>query len=186
MRDGLSGRFLIAAPTMGDSRFERSVIYVCAHDEQHAMGLVVNKAVKGLTLPDLLDQLGVDNAIRVPKLPILRGGPVEKERGFVLHTDDYYTKDATHRIADGVSLTATKDILAAIASDEPPVRAILALGYAGWAGGQLEQELKEHAWFVTDADPETVFGLDLDSKWPTQIARLGIDLSRYSSQAGRA
>jgi putative transcriptional regulator len=186
MRHGLSGRLLIAAPRLGDTRFEKSVVYMCAHDRQHAMGLVVNKTVKGLVLPDLLDQLGVENAIRAPRLPILRGGPVEKERGFVLHSDDYFAKDATHRIADGVSLTATKDVLAAIASIQPPLRATLALGYAGWSGGQLEQELKDHAWFVAEADPETVFGFDLDTKWPAQIAKLGIDLARYSTQSGRA
>ncbi len=183
----LTGAALIAMPGIGDGRFERAVIVVCAHDDEHAMGLVVNRPLDGLTSPDLLERLGVASAAGAPPEPVLIGGPVERERGFVLHTDDYRGADGTLRITDGLAMTATRDVLEAMADPERrPRRALLALGYSGWGAGQLEREIRENVWLACDPDEALVFGHDYDHKWSHALARLGVSADQLSGQAGRA
>jgi putative transcriptional regulator len=169
----LAGQMLIAMPGIGDPRFERALVLVCDHDAEHAMGLAVNRPVEGLTVPDLLERLG---------------GPVERERGFVLHTDDYANPAATTlAVSPGVALTATRDVLEAMAGHAPAPRlARMALGYAGWGAGQLEQEIRNNVWLTCPADEALIFDHDHESKWTRALAKLGIDPKFLSSQAGRA
>ncbi len=180
----LEGQLLIAMPTMGDARFERTVIYLCAHSDQGAMGLVVNKLVDHITFEGLLEQLNietdVDNDVNVHF-----GGPVETGRGFVLHSGDY-RQDSTMVVDDRFGLTATVDILRAIAAGEGPRQSMLALGYAGWAPGQLDGEIQANGWLHCPADYDLVFDLDLDSKWARAIAKVGVDVSFLSTDAGHA
>jgi len=187
MEDGFfSGQFLIAMPGIGDPRFERALILVCAHDEEHAMGLAVNRPVEGLTVPDLLGRLGVEATIALPDDPVLLGGPVQRERGFVLHSADYASEHSLE-VGDGVSLTATREVLDAMATDNgAPARSLLALGYAGWGAGQLEEEIKQNVWLTCEADDELIFSHDYDAKWARALAKLGVDPERLSSAAGRA
>lgn len=181
-----SGQLLIAMPGIGDPRFERAVILVCAHDAEHAMGLAVNRPVEGLTVPDLLERLEIESTIRLPDDLVLMGGPVETQRGFVLHTDDYGAEHSL-RIGGGVALTATRDALEAMVSpDEHPRRSLLALGYAGWGSGQLENELKANVWLTCEADEDLIFGDDYESKWARALAKLGVDPQFLGSAAGRA
>ena len=181
-----SGQLLIAMPGIGDPRFERAVILVCAHDAEHAMGLAVNRPVEGLTVPDLLERLEIESTIRLPDDLVLMGGPVETQRGFVLHTDDYGVEHSL-QIGGGVALTATRDALEAMASrDEHPRRSLLALGYAGWGAGQLENEIKANVWLTCDADEGLIFGDDYDGKWTRALAKLGVDPKFLGSAAGRA
>ncbi len=183
----LSGRMLIAMPGIGDPRFERAVILMCAHSVEQAMGITINRPMEGLALPDLFDRLGVKSSIRLPDFPVLSGGPVERERGFVLHTDDYSNPDSTLSVADGVSLTATREILDAIGDPaRKPRCAALALGCANWGAGQLEDELKENVWLACDADETLIFDDDHDTKWSRALAKLGVAPERLSMQAGRA
>ncbi len=181
----LAGQMLIAMPQMQDSRFTRSVVYVCAHSEEGAMGLVINRLFDEITFPDLLDQLGIEPTADCEKIRVHFGGPVEAGRGFVLHTPDY-ANDTTMMVADGVALTATIDVLKAIADGSGPDRSLLALGYAGWSAGQLDDEIRENVWLNVPADPELLFGRDLDHKWERAIAKLGIDVSMLSGDAGHA
>ena len=183
----LTGRALIAMPGIGDPRFERTVILICAHDEGHAMGLVVNRPIDGLTSPDLLERLGVAQAADAPQEPVLIGGPVERERGFVLHTDDYLNEDSSALVSDGIAMTATRDVLEAMADPvRRPRKAVLALGYSGWGAGQLEQEIRVNVWLTCEPDEALVFSHDYDHKWSEALARLGVSADRLSSQAGRA
>ncbi|MBI1406314.1 MAG: hypothetical protein GC145_09340 [Caulobacter sp.] len=182
----LAGRLLIAMPGIDDDRFERAVIYVCAHDEQHAMGITLNRPVDGLSMPDLLAKLGVTVGENSRDDIVLMGGPVERERGFVLHTDDYASPAGTLPVAEGLSLTTSREVLAALAADGPPRKAVLALGYAGWAAGQLEQEMRQNIWLVGNPDPSLIFGDDHEHKWSMALAGLGISADHLSSQAGRA
>jgi putative transcriptional regulator len=183
----LTGRLLIAMPTIGDPRFERALVFVCAHNEEHAMGLTVNHPVEGLTVPDLLERLGVKSEIALPEDLVLMGGPVEYERGFVLHTDDYVCPNSSVAVGEGLSLTATRDVLEAMASStHRPRHAMLALGYAGWGPGQLEHEIRENAWLVCEPDEELLFGEDHDQKWARALAKLGIRLDHLSGEAGQA
>lgn len=183
----LAGRLLVAMPGIGDARFERAVIYMCAHDDDHAMGLTLNRPVEGLTVPDLLARLEIDTAIDVPPDLVLMGGPVEKGRGFVLHTDDYASPDGTLAVTDHISLTPTREVLEAMASgDHRPRRALLALGYAGWGPGQLEREVRENVWLVCDPDEALIFDSDHEHKWSRALFTLGVDAGSLSAQAGRA
>jgi putative transcriptional regulator len=183
----LAGRMLIAMPGIGDPRFERAVILMCAHSPEQAMGITINRPMEGLALPDLFDRLGVKSSIRLPDLPVLSGGPVERERGFVLHTDDYANPDSTLSVAEGVSLTATREILDAIGDPaRKPRCAALALGCANWGSGQLEEELKENVWLACDADEALIFDDDHETKWSRALAKLGVAPERLSMQAGRA
>lgn len=181
----LQGKLLVAMPAMGDPRFARSVIFVCAHSGSEAMGLIVNRRAPGPTLPALLRQLDIE-AIDPPSLPIRIGGPVEHTRGFVLHSPDYSAGSATRRIPGGFALTATLDVLEDLARGAGPSRALLALGYAGWGPGQLEEELRDNAWLTCDAGPELVFADDDDAKWGRALRSIGIDPMHLSGSAGHA
>lgn len=189
----LDGRLLIAMPVMEDERFARSVIYVCAHSSEGAMGIVVNRAAGSIDFPELLMQLDIIEKGTEIKLPhnaetmkVLRGGPVETGRGFVLHSSDFFIKDATLEIDNGICLTATVDILKAIAQGKGPKHAILALGYAGWAPGQLENEIQHNGWLHCDADPDLIFGDDVEEKYWRAIRKIGIDPGMLSTEAGHA
>lgn len=187
----LDGQMLIAMPAMGDERFSRSVIYVCAHSTEGAMGIIVNQPAADIKFPDLLVQLEVIPSAERIELPhnevkVLKGGPVETGRGFVLHSADFFIENSTLPIDEGICLTATLDILKAIANGNGPHDAVLALGYAGWAPGQLEQEIQENGWLHCAADPELIFGADTDGKYDKALRKIGIDLGMLSSQAGHA
>lgn len=183
----LIGRLLVAMPGIDDPRFERTVLYLCAHDEDAAMGLAVNRPVDGLTVFELLDRLGVRSEIQAPSDLVLLGGPLERERGFVLHTDDFTSPESTLAVADGVALTATRDALDALASAiKRPRKSLLALGYAGWGPGQLEQELRDNVWLICDADEGLLFDEDHEHKWTRALAKLGVTADHLSATAGRA
>jgi len=184
--NSLAGRLLIASPAIEDPRFRQAVILVCTHNEEHAMGIVLNKATDGVNLPELLDQLGVDGDDAPEDAHILLGGPVSRDRGFVLHSEDYDSDGATLSICDGVCLTATRDVLHAMASDTPPERYVLALGYSGWGAGQLEQELTENVWLVGVPDTALVYDPSLDTKWSRALARIGVSPDRLQVSGGKA
>jgi putative transcriptional regulator len=185
--DSLAGRLLVAMPGIGDPRFERAVVFLCLHDDTHAMGLTVNRPIEGLTFARLLERLDVKTPVRTRDDLVLMGGPVEPERGFVLHTDDYRHEPATVPVAGGLGLTATRDVLEAMAGDCPhPRRAVLALGYAGWAPGQLENEILANVWLTCDADEDLLFDDDHEHKWTRSMAKIGIAVEHLSGQAGRA
>ena len=192
-RGYLDGQMLIAMPAMSDERFARSVIYVCAHSSEGAMGIVVNHPAQNIKFPDLLVQLEVIPASERIQLPgraeevkVLKGGPVETGRGFVLHSADFFIENSTLPIDEGICLTATLDILKAIAHGEGPQSAVLALGYAGWAPGQLEEEIQQNGWLHCAADPDLIFGSDIEHKYERALRKLGIDLAMLSSEAGHA
>jgi len=183
----LTGRALIAMPGIEDPRFERAVVLICAHTAELAMGLTLNRPVDGLTVPSLMDRLGVKSHITVPKDLVLLGGPVETERGFVLHTDDYVSEGSSTKVSDGVALTGTREVLEAIAShNERPRRSLLALGYSGWGPGQLEREIRENVWLTCDPDEALLFGHDYEHKWSMALAKIGVSAERLSVQTGRA
>ena len=182
----LSGRLLIAMPGIGDPRFERSLILICAHDAGHAMGIAVNQPIEGLSASELLDRLEIERAADADAGPVLLGGPVEMERGFVLHTDDYHSEHSLP-VVDGITLTTTREVLVAMAGgDSHPRKAALALGYAGWGAGQLEREIRDNVWLVCDADEALVFDGDYDTKWTRALAKLRIDPKFLSAEGGRA
>ena len=186
MDTDLTGKILIALPGIGDPRFQRAVILLCAHSPDFAMGIVLNKPMVGLRLPQLLEQLDVEIDGEVSDAYVLDGGPISSERGFVLHTDDVFNEGATLDIDGEYCMTATRDILLAIASKNAPRRSVMALGYSGWGGGQLEVELAQNAWLVADPDASLVFGDAHESKWRHALARLGIDSGRLQVDAGQA
>lgn len=182
-----TGRLLVAMPGIEDPRFERSVILLCAHDGAHAMGLAVNRPVDGLTVGRLLKQLGVAPGPAAADDLVLMGGPVETERGFVLHTNDHAGPAAGLDIGGGVSLTATREILEALAGRTPrPRRALMALGYAGWDAGQLEREIRESVWLTCEADEGLLFDDDHEHKWSRALAKIGIAAEHLSAMGGRA
>ncbi len=183
----LEGKLLVALPGMPDPRFERSVIFMCAHSlEAGAMGLVINKPIEGLNFRDLIGKLEIPVLSDTPDFPILFGGPMDTGRGFVLHSNDYEGEDSTLPVSDDVSLTATLDILRAIAEGHGPGQAIFALGYAGWAPGQIEDEIRANGWVHCDADPSLLFDTAADAKWPAAFQKLGIDISALTANAGNA
>ena len=183
----LSGRLLIAMPGIDDPRFERAVVFLCAHDAEHAIGLAVNRPVDGLTLESLFQSIGVEPPLRrLADEAVLMGGPVERERGFVLHTDDYLLDDVSVPVRTGLALTTTKEVLQAMGGDAAPRRAILALGYAGWGPGQLEREVRENVWLVCDPDEALIFDDDHDHKWSRALGKLGVTAAMLSESGGRA
>jgi putative transcriptional regulator len=185
--DYLTGRLLVAMPGIDDPRFERAVIFVCAHDADHAMGLTVNRPVEGLTVSRLLAKLKVKTPAKPLEDLVLMGGPVEQERGFVLHTDDYNSQPNSMVVGAGVVLTATREVLEALSAGDPhPRRAVMALGYAGWSEGQLEREIRHNVWLTCDADEGLLFGDDHAHKWSRALAKIGVAAERLSAQAGRA
>jgi len=183
----LAGRLLVAMPGIGDPRFERAVIFICAHDADHAMGLAINRPVGDLTVGSVLRRLKIESSIALPEDLVLMGGPVERGRGFVLHTDDYNSPGSTVAVAAGLSLTATPDVLEAMAGhNSRPSRSLLALGYAGWAPGQLEQELLGATWLTCEADEDLIFGEDHETKWARALAKIGVSPEQLSAESGRA
>ena len=189
----LEGQLLVAMPSMTDRRFARSVIYICAHSDEGAMGLIVNQRASNISAPNLLEQLGITTrsandevSNQILDLSIQIGGPVESGRGFVLHSADYFAEESTLAIEQGVCLTATIDILKAIAQGRGPNRAMLALGYAGWSPGQLESEIHANGWLNCPADPDIIFDDALDSKYARAMSKIGIDLSHLVNDTGHA
>ena len=192
-RGFLDGQMLIASPAMQDERFARSLIYMCAHSSEGAMGIVVNRPAANIKFPDLLVKLNVVPAADVIQLPpragdvtVLKGGPVETERGFVLHSADFFIENSTLPIDEGICLTATLDILKAIARGAGPASALFALGYAGWAPGQLESELHNNGWLHCSADSDLIFGTDADAKYNRAMQKIGIRPGMLSSDIGHA
>jgi putative transcriptional regulator len=191
-RGYLDGQMLIATPAMTDDRFSRSLIYVCAHSPEGAMGIVVNQPAANINFPDLLMQLEVlkeGEAIEITAredIRILKGGPVETGRGFVLHTADFFIENSTLPIDEGICLTATLDILKAIAKGGGPANAVLALGYAGWAPGQLESEIQKNGWLHCPADSDLIFGGDVEQKYDKALRKIGIGPGMLSSDVGHA
>ena len=181
----LAGQLLVAMPQMLDERFAKTVIYMCAHTEDGAMGLVVNKVMENIDFPDLLDQLGLSPSPTGDDIRGHFGGPVESGRGFVLHSSDY-VQDATMVIDEQIAMTATTDILRDIAEGDGPRNSLLALGYAGWGPGQLDTEIQANGWLSVPADSSLVFNLDPQAVWQGALAKLGIDVSMLSGDAGHA
>ncbi len=177
--------FLIAMPALDDPNFQRSVTLVCQHDAGGAMGIIINRAAD-YTLGELLDQLGLSTTdAHVANLPIVAGGPVHAERGFVLH-DDPREWGSTLRFGRGLAVTTSRDILAAMARGDGPRNALVALGYAGWTAGQLEEELAQNSWLTVPADQAIVFDTPLEERWQAAARALGVDLSRLADYAGHA
>lgn len=181
----LTGQLLIAMPGLMDPRFARTVIYMCLHNADGAMGLVVNRTIDSLSFPDLLSQLEIEPVGVGEPIKVHFGGPVDSARGFVLHSADYM-QEATMVVGGGVALTATVDILKDIAAGGGPRRKLLALGYAGWGPGQLDSEIKANGWLSVDADEELIFGADLGEKWSRAMQKIGIDPRMLSDEAGHA
>lgn len=187
----LAGKMLLAMPGMGDPRFHRAVIFICAHDSKGAMGLVINHRLPGIDLSQLLQQMN----IRSPDAPqarpmaeaqpVMSGGPVESARGFVLHSPEFHQAD-TVKVNDDFSVTGTIDALRAIAGGNGPARMLFILGYAGWGAGQLDREIQDNAWLITDATADIVFGAPIDEKWDRGIKLLGINPAMLSGDGGRA
>lgn len=189
----LDGQLLIAMPGMRDQRFARSVIYMCAHSKDGAMGIIINQKADFITLPDLLVQAKIveedakSDLIRaVQDMPVHVGGPVDTSRGFVLHSGDYATKDSTLAVDRKISLTVTVDILKAIAAGRGPKNSLVALGYSGWDGGQLEREIQSNGWLSCPADESIVFASDLDTKYDLALGMLGVRSTHLVSEAGHA
>ncbi len=182
----LIGRLLVAMPGVEDSRFERSVVLLCLHDQNHAMGLVINRPVGNLTLEGLFRQLDVDPG-RAGAEPVLWGGPVEPERGFVLHSDDQGLSEASLRICGGLALTATRDILEGLAGRRTrPRQAAMAVGYSGWGAGQLESEIRNNVWLTCEPDEALLFDADYPRKWSRALAKIGVSAARLTPFSGRA
>jgi putative transcriptional regulator len=182
----LERQLLIAMPTMGDPRFARTVIYMCSHNAEGAMGLVINKPYPGLTFPNLLTQLGIEPSTD-NEIIVRLGGPVETGRGFVLHSTDYM-KQGSVKIDEsiGIGLTATLDVLRAIASGTGPQHSLFALGYAGWGAGQLDNEIQENAWLAAPADFDLIFHPELETLWDRAVRKIGIDVAKLASVSGHA
>jgi|TARA_R110000772_G_scaffold92316_6_gene189088 putative transcriptional regulator len=181
----LTGQFLVAMPSMNDPRFQRTVIFVCVHNAEGAMGLVVNRHVESLTFDELLEQLDISRAGIGDPISVHFGGPVESGRGFVLHSTDYM-REGTVVMDNGIGLTATVDILRDIAEGAGPQETLLALGYAGWGPGQLDSEIQENAWLTVPGDASLLFDSSLEEKWDRAVALLGFDPNLLSSDSGRA
>lgn len=189
----LDGQLLVAMPGMVDENFARTVVYLCAHSEEGAMGIIINKPATDLHFSDLLVQLDIvseDEAIQLPiraeQVEVLRGGPVEMGRGFVLHTPEFIIENATLSMRNGICLTATVDILRAIAAGEGPQQALLALGYAGWSPGQLEGEIQANGWLHCPVSKSLLFDTAIEHKYDMALRSLGADIATLSGQAGHA
>lgn len=181
----LAGQLLVAMPGMTDPRFERSVIYMCVHNEEGAMGLILNQLIDTITFRELLEQLDIPAPVPSNEIRVHFGGPVEAGRGFVLHSNDY-TREGTVLMEDGVGLTATVDVLRDISMGEGPLNKVLALGYAGWGPGQLDAEIQENAWLNCPAYGDIVFDEELFTKWDRAMTMIGIDPALLSGDAGHA
>lgn len=185
-RLSLSGKLLIAMPSIRGDDFERSVVFLCSHTEDGAMGLIINKPAPRMVFSDLVEKLNLDQtAEEILQLPVMFGGPVKRIHGFVLHSSDYKS-DQTLCVNADFALTATTDILKAIAGGTGPLSKILALGYSGWSPGQLEDEIMHNGWLHCDADPALVFGTLRERLHDAALAKLGVSAAMLSSEAGRA
>jgi putative transcriptional regulator len=187
----LTGRILIAMPGLADTRFEKSLVYMCSHSENGAMGLIINKTAPMMFFSDIIDQLKImpmEHIAKLPapvlNLPILLGGPVEQYRGFVLHSRDYFVRQASMAVSETIALTATTEILAAIAKSKGPAQVMLALGYSGWVAGQLEDEMQRNSWLFCDADDDLLFNVHQDEKYHKALAKIGVDPAMLSGEAG--
>jgi len=180
------GKLLIAMPGMGDPRFEKSVVYMCAHSDDGAMGLIINKPTPEVTFKNLLDQLSIEFTSNDRATPIYFGGPVELGRGFVLHTAEYHLEESTLKVDEQFGMTATRDVLTDMANGAGPKKALVALGYAGWGAGQLESELQQNGWLTCDATPDVVFETPDVDKWAAALKLLGVDALMLSATAGHA
>ncbi|HEY1224385.1 MAG TPA: YqgE/AlgH family protein [Brevundimonas sp.] len=185
--NSLVGRLLVAMPGIDDPRFEHAVILVCAHDADHALGLRLDQPAPGVDLSAVLEKLKAESSPAASGKKVLVGGPVERERGFVLHTDDWISAEASHAFGDGLAMTGTREALIAMVDPVAgPRRSSLMLGYAGWGEGQLEDELSENVWLTADADLDLIFDGDHASKWSRALKGLGVDAAMLSGQSGRA
>lgn len=182
----LTGKLLVAMPGMGDPRFDRSVVFLCAHSPDGAMGLIVNKPAGEVVLGDVLEQLDIDAVGVAAQMPVHFGGPVETTRGFVLHTQDYESRLQTLKVGSAFGMTATLDILEDIAQGQGPQKSLVTLGYAGWGPGQLEQELGQNGWLTANAEPALIFDTPEEGKWTAALSSLGIDPLILSATSGRA
>jgi len=182
----LAGQLLIAMPGMGDLRFDRSVIFLCAHSAEGAMGLIVNKPAPDLNFADLLAQLKIPASVELADTRVHFGGPVEHGRGFVLHSAEYTVQESSLAVSSDFAMTATVDILQDLARGAGPARSLLALGYAGWGPGQLEGEIQANGWLTAPADAELVFGLRDSEKWGAALRSISIDPRLLSAEGGRA
>ncbi|WND02681.1 YqgE/AlgH family protein [Temperatibacter marinus] len=180
----LKGHLLLAMPGMSDPRFDRSVVLLCSHDETGAMGVVLNQPLSNMSLSSLMEQLDITIDEEIEAL-IHCGGPVEPGRGFVIHSADY-SQDSTTVINEKLAVTATTDVLKAIANNEGPEHYVIALGYAGWSAGQLEGEIQQNSWMTSASDTELLFHTEADNIWPRAMAMLGIDISMLSLDSGHA
>lgn len=182
----LAGKLLIAMPDMSDPRFAKTVIYLCAHSDEGGMGLIVNRPQKGIAFAKLLDQMGIPVTSAIPDIQVHFGGPVDQQRGFVVHSHDYQAQSGTLRVDDTYSMTATIEVLEDIARGKGPERSMLALGYAGWGPGQLEYEIAQNGWLTCAPSEQIIFGNDHRNKWTAALRLLGIDPLLLSGTAGRA
>jgi putative transcriptional regulator len=183
----LTGKLLIAMPGLNDPRFAGAVVFLCVHSESQSLGLIVNKPMEEITFAEMMEQLDIAPRGAPPTLPVCYGGPVELRRGFVLHSSDYRARgEEGLRVDHRFSMTGTLDILEDIAAGRGPQRALLALGYAGWGAGQLEDELQRNDWLTADATPELVFDMAMNRKWDAAMHSIGIDPLMLSSDAGHA
>ena len=185
----LNGQILLAMPSMGDPRFTKAAIYVCAHDEKGAMGIVINHVLPGLEFGSLLKDLEIESNIKLPdhleRLPVLCGGPVETARGFLIHSDDFKQPD-TIKVQPDIYVTGTIDALQALNKDTVPNHIIFALGYAGWGAGQLEREIQDNAWLTLPATPSLVFCEKSGNIWDQALSNLGVTPGQLSHMTGRA
>lgn len=182
----LTGRLLVAMPTMPDPRFSHSVVFICAHNEDGAMGLIVNKFLGLMKLSELLESESADIAENDHRLPLHFGGPVERERGFVLHSADYHSEGVTLKVTETLSMTASKQVLEQINEGSGPELALLGMGYSGWGPGQLEGELLENSWLVADPTSQLIFVEEDEHKWTSALKQIGVDPQMLSASSGRA
>lgn len=187
--NSLAGKLLLAMPALGDPRFYRAVIFMCAHDEKGAMGLVINHVMPGIEFRNLLKQLKISSDINVDlrkfQLPVMAGGPVEGSRGFILHSHDFRQKD-TVEVGDFYGITGTIEALKAIAAGKGPDHLLFILGYAGWGPKQLDKEIQENSWLVADSDPNIIFHAEPTEKWDLAVQKIGVNPAMLSIEAGRA
>ncbi len=185
MENNLTGKILIATPKMDDTRFSHSIILICQHDEEHTIGLVLNRNIKDISICELFDNLDIGDAQTQVNGAILDGGPCQKECGFVIHSDDFLGPES-NIIARGIAINASKSILKQIIDGNPPKKYVIALGYSGWGAGQLEQELAQNIWLITDSDCEIVFSQSHETKWQAMMDKIGVDPARLSIFGGNS
>lgn len=181
----LEGHLLIATPVVQDTCFARSVIYMCAHNESGAMGIIINYPVENLDIKEIFDQLDIHSQKHANTLPVHFGGPVEANRGFVVHSAEFASSESLIQ-RNGIAVTASINVLEEIARGNGPSQGMLVLGYAGWSPGQLEQEIEGGSWMIVPASKQLVFDTDNETKWNVAISTLGIDMGHYSSDVGHA